>query len=100
MSHDEKILIRASTAEDAVALHRLAALDSSLPLRGRALVGEVNGSIRAALPLDGGRAIADPFAESAHVVELLLAHRDVLHAPAAPGHAPAPAGETRLALVA
>ncbi|MEA2375256.1 MAG: hypothetical protein QOD53_1719 [Thermoleophilaceae bacterium] len=78
MSHDEKILIRTSTTEDAIALHRLAALDSSEPIGGRALVAEVNGSIRAALPLDGSRPISDPFAESEHVMDLLRAHERVL----------------------
>ena len=78
MSHDEKILIRTSTTEDAVALHRLAALDSALPIDGPALVAEVNGSMRAALPLDGSAPIADPFAESEHVVDLLRAHERAL----------------------
>ena len=74
MSHEEKITIRSSEATDAGALVRLAALDSAEPISGRALVAEVNGQMRAALPLSGGRPIADPFAESAHVVELLEAH--------------------------
>jgi hypothetical protein len=84
MSHDETIMIRTSEATDAGPLLRLAALDSAEPIRGRALVAEVNGGLRAALPLDGGRAIADPFAESEHVVTLLRAHARALHA-AAPG---------------
>jgi hypothetical protein len=78
MSHDEKILIRTATAEDAVSLHQLAALDSALPIHEPALVAEVNGSIRAALPLSGGQPIGDPFAESAHVIDLLRAHERVL----------------------
>jgi hypothetical protein len=78
MSHDETITIRASEATDAGELLRLAALDSAEPIQGPALVAEVNGRLRAALPFPGGRAIADPFAESAHVVELLEAHARVL----------------------
>ncbi|MEA2309499.1 MAG: hypothetical protein QOG41_278 [Thermoleophilaceae bacterium] len=74
MSQDETIMIRASEATDAGELLRLAALDSAEPIEGRALVAEVNGSLRAALPLSGGQPIADPFAESAHVVDLLHAH--------------------------
>ncbi len=74
MSYDETILIRTSTAGDAVGLTRLAALDSADVPHGRALIAEVDGAIRAALPLDGGAPIADPFAESAHVLELLEAH--------------------------
>jgi len=78
MSHEEQILIRASTAADAPALARLAALDSAEALLGPALVAEVDGQLRAAFPLDGGRPIADPFAESAHVLALLAAHAGVL----------------------
>jgi hypothetical protein len=81
MSHNETIMIRASEANDAGALLRLAALDSAEPLDGRALVAEVDGFLRAALPLDGGRPISDPFAESAHVVELLKAHARALGTP-------------------
>src|SRR5438552_4365373 len=74
MSGNESILIRTATVADARGLARLAALDSAEPLAGRALVAEVDGKLRAALPLDGGRAIADPFSESEHVLALLDAH--------------------------
>ena len=80
MSHDETITIRTSRETDAGELLRLAALDSADPIRGDALVAEVNGRLRAALPLDGGHAIADPFTESAHVVALLRAHAAALGA--------------------
>jgi hypothetical protein len=80
MSHDETITIRTSEAADARELVRLAVLDSAHPVVGAALVAEVDGRIRAAMPLDGGRAIADPFAESAHVVALLRAHAAALDA--------------------
>lgn len=85
MSYDEQITIRTSTAADGVALARLAALDSAEVLHGRALIAEVDGSMRAALPLDGGRPIADPFAESVHVLELLAAHARALPRPVAAG---------------
>jgi hypothetical protein len=78
MSHRDTIIIRTSTQHDAPALARLAVLDSAPVPRGRSLVAEVNGTLRAALPLDGARAIADPFAETAHVVELLRAHAEAL----------------------
>ena len=74
MSHDETVTIRTSEARDAGELVRLAALDSAQPIAGLSLVAEVDGRLRAALPLGGGRVISDPFAESAHVVELLEAH--------------------------
>ena len=74
MTHEAKILIRTSTAADGPGLARLAALDSAETPSGRMLIAEVDGSMRAAMPLDGGGPIADPFAESAHVIELLAAH--------------------------
>jgi hypothetical protein len=92
MSHDEKILIRTSTTADVPGLARLAALDSAETPHGRVLIAEVDGSMRAAMPLDGGRPIADPFAESVHVLELLAAHARAL--PAASG-APAKRGRLR-----
>ena len=88
MSYDEKIIIRASKAADSGDLARLAALDSVRPITGLALVAEVDGSILAALPLNGDRAIADPFSETAHLVELLESHASALN-----GAAPRP--ETR-----
>jgi hypothetical protein len=80
MSHDETIIIRTSGMADLPALARLAALDSANPIEGRALVAEVDGSLRAAVPLRGGRPVADPFAETAHVVALLEAHARALGA--------------------
>jgi hypothetical protein len=99
MSYDETITIRTTEANDARALLHLAALDSADPIAGPALVAEVNGTMRAALSLDGGRAIGDPFAESAHFIELLEAHARALaavaHAAQLDGH-----GRPRLALAA
>lgn len=80
MSRDEMITIRTSRRDDAGDLLRLAALDSARPIEGEALVAEVNGRVRAALPLGGGATVADPFAESAHVVALLRAHAAALDA--------------------
>ena len=91
MSHRDTILIRSSTDRDASALARLAALDSAPPVRGQALVAEVDGELRAALPLTGGAPIADPFAETAHLVALLGAHAAALGAAG-----PAPAGRRHL----
>jgi hypothetical protein len=80
MSHNETIVIRASEATDAYELVRLAVLDDAKPIDGDALVAEVDGHLRAALSLDGGRAISDPFEESAHVLELLEAHARAVRA--------------------
>ena len=80
MSHRDTILIRSSNEADVRALTRLALLDSSLPIHGPALVAEVDGKMRAALPIDGTRPIADPFTETAHLVDMLSAHASALRA--------------------
>jgi hypothetical protein len=78
MSPRETVIIRSATTADARTIARLAALDSApLPL-GPALIAEVDGAPRAALPLRGGDAVADPFAETAHLVRLLHAHAAAL----------------------
>ena len=78
MSHRDTIVIRTSNEHDAPALARLAGLDSAPVPGGRTLVAEVDGRMLAALPLDGGRAIADPFAHTAHLLELLGSHAAAL----------------------
>jgi hypothetical protein len=71
MNKTESLTIRRATAEDAVALHRLAALDSALPLTGDVLLAEVDGEPWAAIEIDGRRVIADPFRPSGDLVTLL-----------------------------
>lgn len=66
-----RVVLRQAVAADAVRLRRLAALDSARPLRGAALVAEVDGRLRAAVALDGGSAIADPFFRGCELVDLL-----------------------------
>jgi hypothetical protein len=80
MSLNDKITIRASEPTDAGSLLRLAALDSADPIHGRSLVAEVDGHVLAALPLEGGAVIADPFEQTAHVVGLLRTHARALGA--------------------
>jgi hypothetical protein len=64
--------IRIATEDDARSLHRLAELDSQRPLgEDRILVGEIDGAPAAALSLATGRAIADPFKPTAHLVATL-----------------------------
>jgi hypothetical protein len=75
------VLLRAARADDDADLIRLAALDSARPLDGPALVAEENGAIVAALCLSTGRAVADPFVPSLHLVELLRHHAARLRAP-------------------
>jgi hypothetical protein len=66
-----RVTLRQASAADAKRLRYLAELDSAQPPEGSALIAEVDGRVRAALPLDGGAPIADPFHRSAELVELL-----------------------------
>jgi len=65
------VTIRRSRAADREALQRLAQLDSRRLAGGELLVAEVDGELRAALPLEGGQPIADPFRPTALLVSLL-----------------------------
>ncbi|HYZ81059.1 MAG TPA: hypothetical protein VE571_07310 [Solirubrobacteraceae bacterium] len=66
-----RVTLRYASAADARGLARLASLDDGCAPTGPALVAEVDGRLRAALPLDGGRAIADPHHDGLDLVELL-----------------------------
>jgi hypothetical protein len=68
---DKTLTIRRADAQDAGALVRLAALDSASPPTGEALVAEVDHEVWAAVELDSGAAIADPFRPSGDLVDLL-----------------------------
>jgi hypothetical protein len=57
--------IRSATPADGEALRRLAVLDSRSPIQGPALVAEMDGAIVAAIAMDSGRTIADPFVYTA-----------------------------------
>jgi hypothetical protein len=65
------VTLRYSSAADAERLKVLAELDSAAAPIGPALVAEVDGRLRAALPLDGGAPLADPFHHGAELIELL-----------------------------
>ena len=80
----------APSPADAAVLSRLAQLDGAPRPAGAVLVAELDGEIVAAVPFDGGRAIADPFRPTAELVELLRA-RCAKAAPVRPAAAPAPA---------
>ena len=81
--------IRRSRHEDLPALRRLAQLDSACYPAGEHLVAEEGGELRAALPLAGGRPIADPFHPTADLVAMLALRAQRLHA------AEPPAGSSR-----
>jgi hypothetical protein len=76
----ENITVRRSTAGDAGALARLAALDSASPPRGPALVATADSRMLAALPIGSGRPIADPFEPTAELVALLELRRSQMEA--------------------
>jgi hypothetical protein len=82
----DAVVIRPAHDADLAALHDLAELDSAAPLTGPVLVALVDGSPWAALGLDDGRVIADPFRESGAAVELLRLR--VTQLPAAECRAP------------
>ena len=65
------VVVRLAGTDDAAALDRLAALDGAHRPRGRVLLAEVDGRPAAALPIEGGRAVADPFVPTAGLVDLL-----------------------------
>ena len=81
------ISLRLARPADRPALERLAALDSAPALRGPVLVAETGGALRAALSLGEDRAVADPFAPTAELVELLRTRAALLRG--------APAGRSR-----
>lgn len=74
--------IRIATPDDARALHRLAALDSTRYDGGDALVAEVGGELWAAVSLTGGELMADPFRPSGELLSLLVERARQLRAPA------------------
>jgi hypothetical protein len=65
------LVLRPATSADSRELERLAALDSARPLTGEVLIAAAGGEVRAALSLETGRAIADPFWPSGELVRLL-----------------------------
>ena len=65
------VTIRQATASDAQAIERLAALDSTSAPPGALLLAEVGEELWAAVGIDSGTAIADPFRASGDLVELL-----------------------------
>jgi hypothetical protein len=70
------ITIRRSTDEDGAALRRLAALDDRPAPHGDAVLAFVGAELRAALPLDVGAPVADPFHRTDHLVRILRTWRE------------------------
>ena len=80
MSHlnTPTIAIRAATPADGRTLMHLAALDSAPIPFGPVLIAEVDGEAKAALSVRDDRVIADPFARTAELVDLLRVHARTL----------------------
>lgn len=65
------LTIRPAFPDDAAALERLAQLDSSEVPTGELLIAEVDGGPAAAMAIQGGAVIADPFQPTAALITLL-----------------------------
>ncbi len=79
-TRQESLTIRPARPEDAPALARLAALDSSRLPEGDLLVGEVDGRPAAAIGVLSREVVADPFVPTRELVALLAARADALRA--------------------
>jgi hypothetical protein len=87
MSPSTALTIRHANGADAAALARLAGLDSSHVPNGELLIAELDGRLVAALSVDTGAAIADPFEHTAAIVASLRAQSQRHARPAVPpGH--------------
>jgi hypothetical protein len=72
--------IRHADPIDEAAIARLAQLDSAATPEGELLLAERGDEVVAALPLAGGRPVADPFTRTVEAVELLtLRARQLRH---------------------
>jgi hypothetical protein len=67
----QNLTIRRAAAADEFAVRRLAALDSAFPPTGDVLLAEMGDELWAALSVDTGHAIADPFRPSGDLIDLL-----------------------------
>ena len=68
---DDGVALRLCSVHDDAALERLAVLEGRPSPRGSFVLAEVNGTVVAALPLGGGKPMADPFRPTAHLLPLL-----------------------------
>ena len=82
----ESIVLRLATDIDAPTVRRLAALDDAPRLSGPVLLALVGGEPVAALALDDGRVVADPFRFTAEPVALLRLRAQHLKAPESRRH--------------
>jgi hypothetical protein len=76
------IVIRAARPADETAIARLARLSDRRVPAAALVVAEVDGTVVAAAPVDGGTALTDPFAVTVDVTELLALRASQLRAAA------------------
>ena len=77
--HDRAVTIRRADSAEWDAIDLLAQRDSAPPPpRDEMLVAEIGGEMRAAVAVRNGYAIADPFAPSSGLVDLLRARAEQL----------------------
>ena len=87
----DSVAVRLARAEDDEAIRRIASLDGKKAPAGRVLVAEADAELIAALAIDGGQAVADPFRWTSDVVALMemraaqLAASDLVPVPSAGG---------------
>ena len=87
----DSVAVRLARAEDEQAIRRIAALDGKKAPEGRVLVAEADAEVIAALAIESGRAVADPFRWTSDVVALMqmraeqIAATDLVPTPATGG---------------
>jgi hypothetical protein len=69
-----QVAVRPATAADTTAIIRLAALDSAPVPAGTILIAEVAGEAHAAIGIESGAVVADPFRRTTAAVRVLRAH--------------------------
>jgi hypothetical protein len=74
------ITIRPARSDDSPAVELLAELDASRIPEGALLVAEVEGTVEAAVALESGETVANPFSTSGEAVTLLHVRADQLRA--------------------
>ena len=87
----DSVAVRVARAEDEAEIRRIASLDGKKAPAGRVLVAEADREVIAALAVNGGHAVADPFRWTSDVVALMemraeqLAATDLVPTPATGG---------------
>lgn len=81
---DAHLTLRLADIADGAAVHRLEALDESVPLAGRILLASRDSEIVAALSLTDGHVAANPFVPTEEAVALLRLRARHLARPSQP----------------